>query len=37
MSDGGAATLMGNAFLMNRHSIAADADVRDQFTCESST
>jgi hypothetical protein len=32
MSDGGAATLLGNTFYMNRHSIAADADVRDQYS-----
>jgi hypothetical protein len=32
MSNGGAATLLGNTFMMNRHSIAADADVRDQYS-----
>ena len=32
MSNGGAATLLGNTFYMNRHSIAADADVRDQYS-----
>jgi FG-GAP-like repeat len=32
MSNGGAAALLGNTFLMNRHSIAADGDVRDQYS-----
>jgi hypothetical protein len=32
VSDGGAATISGNTFLMNRHSIAGDGDVRDQYS-----
>jgi hypothetical protein len=31
MSNGGAATIAGNTFLMNRHSIAGDADIREQY------
>jgi hypothetical protein len=31
MSDGGAATIRGNTFLMNRHAIAADGELHDQY------
>jgi hypothetical protein len=31
MSDGGSATILGNTFLMNRHAIAADGELHDQY------
>ena len=32
MSYGGSASILGNTFLMNRHSIAGDGSINDQYT-----